>query len=1009
MNIPRLSIHRPIGTVALFLSFILFGLIAALQMDMDLFPRIEYPAITIITQLENKSPREIRNLLTVPMEEILSSTPGLRNMQSVSRYGESRITLYFEWGVKMDRTYMETREKLDYAKSILPQGSTRPVALQFDPNAEPVLILGVDLKDQRIAGREISFLRKNLLPVFERLDGVAYVQIVGGSQAEVLVDVDLDKLYANSLSIDDIVKALQENNLEYPAGYIEENEQEFSVRIVSRFADPVQMQRLVIGRNESGIPIYLENVATILKAQAEKTVEFRLNGKEAVALRFFKEGDANIVKTSRVIFKALPDIRKKFISDIDLILIEDNSRDISSSISNILWSAFIGMLLALAVLYYFLRDFNASMIAGAAIPLSILLTLFFMQVLGISLNLISLSGLSIGIGIMVDANIVVMENIKRYHYLDDDFALTRAVEEVQAPIVSSILTNIAVFLPIVFVPGIASSIFKELALVVTFSLCSSLLTSISLTPALFRLRLRSINKQALVPAAPLNLDKIKNRYGIWLEGILNHEKIFLGSLLVLFCLSLASFFILKQEILPDLSQSAVNVKIRFPFNFTLQKNREYISLLENSLQNYKGIEVYYSILGNSDVLDTGTGGRMTYIAEMTVITPQNKQPLIQDLRDVLSEKLSLAQSSVKSGDTAFTRLFPAGSQIYIQGTPIEYLEQIAWNITNQLLALGITNHSLSLERQEVLAVYFDRAGLNQSGLSTRYIADIAHTSLQGRIATSLYTGQEETPIRVQLDRTLLSNRDNLFKILVRNPQNNTFSLAALIKLSNETKISEISRRNQQELLSITFSAPAKTLAQLQRNIGQLAVEQNISFSYSWDSEETRRSVRSLILAMALSFVVIFVIIAFQFESVVKPLIIMLSIPLVFMGIFPVFLLTGTSINVISLVGTILLGGIVVNNAIVLVDFYEQKKHMAYNRLTLTQLIMEGSLTRLRPILMTSLTTIVSLLPLILFPGQGMEFQRVLAITVISGFIFSTVVTMFFIPTVYYIWARRAYP
>ncbi len=1011
MNIPRLSIQRPIGTVALFLSFILFGCIALFRMDMDLFPKIEYPAITIITSLENKSPKEIRNLVTVPMEEILSSTPGLKNIQSVSRYGESRITLYFDWGVNMDMVYMETREKLDFAKSALPQGSSRPIALQFDPNSEATLSLGVNILNSRLAGNEWSYLKKNLIPLLERIDGVAYVQILGGDQRIINVNVDLDKLYANSLSIDDIVSTLEKNNIDYPVGYIAENDNEYSVRIEGKLNNIYSLNQLVIGRNDKGIPIYLETVAEVEEQAREKYLDFRLKGTNAVSLRLYKEGDANIVKTARSIKEALPDISKKFNQDIELSIIDDNSLDISSSVRNIFYSALIGMLLAFVVLYAFLKDAKASLIAGAAIPLSIILTFFFMQMLGISINLISLSGLSIGIGMMVDANIVVMENIKRYQHIHHDLAMIKAVEEVQAPVFSSILTNIAVFLPVVFIQGIASSIFKELALVVTFSLLSSLLTSISLTPALYKLFMRKKGAQAPDKDNPL-LIRLQHLYEKSLEEVIHRPKRYLMIILGLFIAAGISFSLLKQEVLPDLSQGDIRISLAFPPNYTLDKTREELRGLEAFLNTQKEIADYYAILGNGELLSSSKLSRQTHLAQIEVQLKRGKKAgrSIKNIQEYLSARYPQVQNEVKSGDTVFTKLFPSSSQIYIQGTPLEYLERLAQSVSNMLYQEGISNSHLSMEKKQVLSVYFDRAALNQSGLSTKYLADIAQISLNGKIATSMEDyDKQDLEVMVRLSRSVSTNKLNLKKILVRDDQKNTFSLENLIHLSNMTRISEIHRRDQQELVTVSFDAQGVSLKKIQNKVNQLSYSRNALVNYSWDSPETKKSVRSLLLALILSIVVIFVIIAFQFESVVKPVIIMLSIPLVFIGIMPVFLLTGTSINVISLMGAILLGGIVVNNAIVLVDFFERNKYLVYRKSNLEQLVVEGALTRLRPILMTSLTTIVSLLPLIIFPGRGMEFQKVLSITIVSGFLISTVITMFFIPTVYYLWERRRYP
>ncbi len=1012
MNISKIVVKHPKGTVILFLSIIIFGSVSLPFINKDLFPKIDYPVITIVTSLENKSPQEIRNLVTVPMEEILSSTSGLRNIRSVSRYGESIITLYFDWGINLDLTYMETREKLDFAKSILPQGTSRPIALRFDPNSDPIMTIGIDILNKDLEGDERNYIRKNISPLFERIDGVAFAEIVGGNEKEIRVDVSLDKLYANNLSIDEVVKALEENNIEYPVGEIEESKTSFTVNIEGKINNYNQLGNFVVGRNENGVPIYLQSIADIHPDNKEKKIVFRLNGKEGAALNIYKEGDANIVRTADNIAEKLPFIRDKTKNDISYKIILDNSSYVKNSINDIVSSAIIGVILTFFVLYIFLEDFIASFIVGIAIPITIIMTIFFMYLMNISINLISLTGLSIGIGSMVDANIVIIENIKRYMAKEnDDQTLIHAAGEVSAPVISSILTNIAVFLPIVFVQGIASSIFRELSLVVTFSHLSTLLTSIMLTPALYKLlenrKIRAIFKSKVHFAHII--ERFKNSYLKILDKTLDHIQTLIVVLSMLLVISITALMSNKKEVLPMLSQNSFNINMKFPPNYSIDRTEESTGEIERIITANRKADYYYSIIGDYSALSSFSQAKKNNVSSLKVFLKKgaNTHDEINNAKIRIGRFFNNTEIGIEENQTAFSRLFPSENEVYITGTPLDYIQKIGRYVTDIISRQGVSNISMSADEEQTIGLVFDRTALNNSGLSTKTVADIAGICIDGKVATKIETpDNSEMDVRVKLGDNIFSEQENLFKILLKPPHGQNVLLSTIATLTNETKTTEISRYNQQEMVSIRFSDPGTDLKKIQDNIKSLQLSKNAAISYSWDTPEIKKSIGSLMLVLLLSIVVIFVIIAFQFESISKSLLIMVTIPLIFIGLSPVLVLFGVTINVISLVGIILLVGIVVDNAIVMVDFYERYKKPSMTALEIRNLVLQGSGVRFRPIIMTSLATIIALLPLMFFPGEGMEFQRILSITIAGGFFFATSITLFFLPSLYYMIEKR---
>ncbi len=1013
MNFSKTVVKHPKGTLVLFLSIIIFGSVALPFINKDIFPKIDYPVITIVTSLENKTPQEIRNLVTVPMEEILSTTSGLRNIKSVSRYGESIITLYFDWGINLDMTFMETREKLDFARSILPQGTSRPVALRFDPNSDPVMTIGLDILNDNIKGGERSYIRKNIIPLFERIEGVAFAEIVGGNEREVKVDVSLDKLYADNLSIDEVVKAIEENNVEYPVGDIDEDKTTYTVNIEGKIDNYNQLNEIVVGRNDQGTPIYLKDIADIRLGDKEKNIIFRIGGKPGAALNIYKEGDANIVRTSDNISEKLPFIIEKTKKDLSYRVIQDNSRYVKESINDIVTSALIGVALTFFVLYLFLEDITASIIVGLAIPITIVMTIFFMYLFNISINLISLTGLSIGIGSMVDSNIVIIENIKRYSLLNkDDATLIKAANEVSAPVISSILTNIAVFLPIVFVSGIASSIFRELSLVVTFSHLSTLFTSILLTPALYKLlenRLAGGAGSRKPVFAPL-IEKYKAAYLNLLGKAMDHSGILIVSLCVLIIISIGAFFSNKKEVLPLLSQNSFNINIKFPPNYSISRSEEDTAEIETLLSKNPQVDYYYSIIGDYSALSSFSKAKKNNIASVKVFLKKGASAGLEigRVKADTGKIFNNADFSFEENQTAFSKLFPSDNEIYVMGTPADYITKVSSYITNIISRNGITNLSMSSDEEETVSLQFDRTALNNSGLSTKSVADIAGICINGKIATKLETPDSgDLDVNVKLGGDVFSFQDNLYKILLKPPHGENILLSTICTITDETKTTEINRYNQQEMVSIRFTGPGARLKRIQDQVNALGISKSTTLRYSWDTQEIKKSIDSLTLVLILSIVVIFVIIAFQFESIRKSLLIMVTIPLIFIGLSPMLLLFGVSINAISLVGIILLVGIVVDNAIVMVDFYERNLGQARSKNDVRQLVIQGSGIRFRPIVMTGCTTVVALIPLIFFPGEGMEFQRILSVTIAGGFIFATAITLFFIPTLYYIVEKRS--
>lgn len=1013
MKLSKLVIEHPRGTLILFISFILFGFAALPFINRDLFPKIEYPVITVITTLNNKSPQEMRNLITVPMEEVLSSTPGLRNMKSVSRYGESQITLTFDWGVNLDLTYMETREKLDYAKSILPQGTSRPIALRFNPNNDPIMTFGVKVINPTITGDERAYITKNVKPLLERIEGVAFIEIVGGSEQEIKVNVSLDKLYANNLSIDEVIKSIEDNNIEYPVGTIEENKTEFTVNISGKLPGYRQLGSLVVGRNEQGVPIYLENIAVIQPEAKEKRVQFRLNGKEGVAIHLYKEGDANIVKTADQIAEKLPFIKEKLKHDLSFQTIYDNSKYVKDSINDITASAIIGILLTLIILFLFLEDMISSLIVGLAIPITIVMTLLFMYLLNISINLISLTGLSIGIGSMVDANIVIIENIKRYKKsAEDQSVLIKAANEVTVPVITAILTNIAVFLPVIFVQGIASSIFRELALVVTFSHLSTLLTSIMLTPALYRLFQDRIEKTSgkVKTSFSSYFERVKGSYLKLLSKVIGRYKLMVAALFVLIVFSCGALILNKKEVLPLLAQNSFTIRVQFDPGFSLDKTESVIAEVEKIIASDRSVNYYYSVIGDDSALSSYTKSKKSHIASVRIFLKKgsNLKEEVKRIGDKTSTYLTGAKLSIEESQTAFSRLFPSDNEIYFLGNPREYLVKIASFTTNLLTGMGISNQSVSTEEETVLSLQFDRASLNNSGMTARSVADMINACIQGKNATRLESADhEEMDVNVKLDQDLFNSPDSLNRILLKPPHGENVRLSTVVSITNEVRSTEINRLNQQEMIFVRFLDKKADLSKIQGAIKNINLARTVNTEFSWDTPEVKKSINSLLLVLLLSIIVIFVIIAFQFESIQKSLLIMLTIPLIFIGLSPVLLLLGVSINIISLVGIILLVGIVVDNAIVMVDFYEKNKQAKLSDEHLKAQIVEGSGVRFRPIIMSSLTTLIGLLPLIFFPGEGMEFQRILAITIASGFFFSTSITLFFLPSIYYWLEKRS--
>jgi len=1036
----EIATERRVTIVMLMVAIALFGMVSLSRLKLNLLPDISYPTLTIRTELTGAAPVEVENLLTKPIEEAVGVIRNVRLVRSVSRSGQSDVTLEFLWGTEMDIAGVDVREKLDIL--FLPLEAARPLLLRFDPSSEPIMRLGLLYKEDADASQESSEARLKALrrlaedrikADLEAEEGTAAVKVSGGLEDEIEIRVDQQKLSQLGISIEQIAARIRAENVNLSGGRLQEGNQRYLVRTLNEFQSVDEIRDAIVAYVAER-PVYLRDVATVERGYKEREAITRVRGRESVELAIYKEGDANTVQVAARIAQRLESVGKSLPDEMELITIYDQSKFISSSVDDVKNAAILGGIIAIIVLFGFLGDSRATTIIGIAIPVSVIGTFLLMYLNNVSLNIMSLGGIALAVGMLVDNSIVVLENIVRKKEQGEGIleAAQNGTTEVAGAVVAATLTTIAVFFPMVFISGIAGQLFRDQALTVTFALTFSLIVALTLIPMLasltrgvaFVVRMFGFGFVGLkwlfwiilwVPSWVLQrlYRAIASVYPGLLRWSLQHRLAVVVGAVAIFAGTMSLLPRLGTELIPQLSQGEFNVDLRLTPGSPLAETDRAIQAAQSAAAGIDAVALDFSVAGTGNRLDANPvdAGDNTGTLGIALVPGAGRAE-----EDATMDAMRAELARLPGVQYEFSRpalmTFASPLQIEISGYDLEGLAQVSGLVVQEMSASDrFTDIKTTVERgNPEIQIIFDQERAAKLGLAVRDIANRVVANVRGELATRYTWRDKKIDVLVRSVDTRESSIEEIRRLIVNPASERPISLEAVADIRVSQGPSEIRRVAQERVAVITaniaygdLGAAAGEAASI---ISRIPMPNGITAIVAGQSEEMQASFQSLQFALALAIFLVYLVMASQFESLIHPFVILFTIPLALVGAVLALFVTGTTINIVALIGVIMLAGIVVNNAIVLVDLINQLRAQGKDRF---DAIMEAGSARLRPILMTSLTTALGLLPMAIGFGEGSEVRTPMAITVIGGLLVSTILTLVVIPVVYSLLDRKRWP
>jgi HAE1 family hydrophobic/amphiphilic exporter-1 len=1046
MRLVDSSIRRPITVFMTTVAVVIFGLVASSRLAVDLLPDISYPSLTVRTDLPDAAPADVEQFVTRPVEEAVGVVAGLSRMHSLSRPGQSEVTLEFNSGTRMDLASLAVREKLDLVT--MPREAKRPAILRFDPALDPVMRMrlsgGGNLKRlRRIAEQTV---KRDL----EGVVGVAAVKVAGGEEEEIQVEVDAARLSAVGLSLTDVTRRLSEENINLAGGSLTEGRSEYLVRAVNQFAGPEDIADVILASRDGGI-VRVSDVATVARGAQDRVVIARVGGEEAVEIAIYKEGDANTVAVAQAVQARAK--RLQLPAEMTMVTVADQSRFIRSSINDVVTAALVGGLLAILVLFAFMRDLRSTLIIGLSIPVSILATFIVMYRFGLSLNLMSLGGLALGIGMLVDNSIVVLESIfrKQEEGLDARRAASEGAGTVAKAVTASTLTTVAVFAPLVFVEGLAGQLIRDQALVISFSLLASLAVAMTLIPTIYGLigpgarRARADRPELpeggkvqgasrwvafVLMFVPRLIVRGAGRFGRWigpwvdrallpfdsgfqmlsriypriLRGALEYRGRVLSIATAALAVTVVLGLALPRNLFPPFSQGEFRFNVELPAGSALHITDGALEALAATVRDDPRVKFVHTSAGQTDLSAFAGAAREPSRGQISVLMKRADDPSGEA---AIADRLRAALERLPGVTYEFERpalfSFRAPVEVEAYGYDLDTLRTVADQMALRMGRIrGLTDveSSIRIGDPEV-QIAFDRARLAAMNLDPSSASLLVRNAVQGEAATQFNDLERKIDVRVRATEDERSLVTRLANLEVGRNMGQTVHLGAVANVQVERGPGDIRRIGQQRAAVITANLEGRDLGsaaeEIEAVIATLDLPPGVTMRLAGQNRELGDSFASLRFALLLAIFLVYLVMASQFESLLHPFVVMFSLPLALIGVVLALVVTLSPLSVMVLIGLVVLAGIVVNNAIVLVDYTRQLRDQGREKV---EALVEAGSVRLRPILMTTMTTVLGLMPLAIGVGEGAELRAPLAITLMGGLLISTVLTLVVIPVVY---------
>ena len=1047
MKIVDFSTRRPVSVFIFAVAAVVFGFVALRELATDLLPDITYPSITVRTGYDGAAPAEVESLMTRPIENAVGVVNGVVRAVSSSTADVSEVTLEFGWGTNMAMAGLDVRERLDLLQ--LPADADRPVLLRYDPSLDPILRIGVYGRDDLIRLRLIA--EEDVKRALERIEGVAGVLVSGGLEEEIQVEIDETRMANLGLSLDRVLERLAQENVNLTGGRLMEGQSEYLVRTVNEFLRPDDLNGIVVSAADGAI-VRLEDVARVVRGHREREIITRIDGRESVEVAVYKEGGTNTVTVSDAVrgnLDSLGAMLRRLDPGLRLSVITDQARYIRQSVAQVLETALYGGLLATLVLFFFLRSWKTTLIIAVAIPVSVIATFFLMYVSGISLNIMSLGGLTLGIGLLVDNSIVVLESIQRRRGpgVDDVEATRVGAGEVGRAVVASTLTTICVFVPIVFVEGVAGQLFGDQAMTVAYSLVISLLVALTVIPMLASRRFapdpvaageaeggRSLVARgsflvtlgvakgskyvgrgiagafrilAAVPSRIFTLafDAVARIYARLLDRVLRHPAWTVAATLVLLAGSLALVPGLGRELVPELIQGEFFVNAQLPPGTHLDVTQRRLARLESFAAKLDGVDTVYGIAGASNEQGGVAGERRENLSQLTLtleppVSRQREDALMAELRGALDRQEGLEYNFGRPSYFSFKTPI----EVEIRGYNLKLLDRLADQAVAGIRAIdGLADVKSSTEGgHPELQIRFNRERLATLGLELSDVASVVRSKVQGAVATDIQREDRKIDIRLRAREEYRDSVEDLLGLAVFHAGSTAIPLSAVAEVTEVEGPAEIRRSEGDRVALITANLEGRDLASVAGDIGAMLEGMTFPSGFDWriggQRQEMETSFASMRLAILLAVFMVYLVMASQFESLLHPFVILFSVPFSVIGVLATLQLFGVAVSIVVLIGAVLLAGIVVNNAIILVDYTNRLRRE--EGMAKLEALREAGRVRLRPILMTTATTCLGLLPMAIGAGEGSELRMPMALTVIGGLLTSTFLTLLIIPAVY---------
>ena len=1022
MNIPAFSVNRKITVLMLTLIVCLFGIIAFVRIGIDMMPELEYPFVSVVTSYEGVASEDIENQITKPIEETVSTVKRVSSIRSISKEGVSVVMVEFEWGTLLDFAAQDVRDKISWITDYLPEEADTPLVVKFNMSDSPILFYGVTGMEDTIKLRQ--YLNDNVKGRIERLDGVAICWIAGGLEREINVLVDRDRLRAYSLSLNQVIETLKRENLNVSAGHVTRGYTEYLVRTMGEYKSLEPIANTIVSIH-NGTPIYVKDIARVEDTHKEIRSYTRTNRKNSLVVMILKQSGANTVTVIDRVKAALDEIKDELPKGVTFHPVIDFSRIIKKVVKRTNFNAIQGGILAILVILFFLGSWRPTLIISLAIPLSVVTTFLGIYGLGYTFNIMTLGGLALGIGMLVDNAVVVIENT--FRHLDElgkdrNEAAKVGATEVGMAITASTLTTMAVFFPMVLTTGIAGKLSRPLALTVCLALLASLFVSLTIVPMIASTLLKGRRRDESGPGPGRSrFEPIRNVYRRSLGWALRHRKTVIAATLLLFAGSAYMVPSLGFEFMPKQDIPILSMMAKMPVGTNLEETNRVIGNIEDILFDQPEIQYAALVIGLTETskMDLAWGMGTADVNEAQImaklVDKEDRIRLADEITDAIRERLP----KVKGAEFTFIDLgemmMGAGSEspveVKIFGKELSVLKGVGASIAEACRDIpGLRDVELSLkDTKPEIRIKVDREKAARLGLTVGAIGRTVKEAFLGIVASRYRIRGDEYDLRVRLQDLDRNSISDIRNINIPSPLGHQIPLYQVAEIEFGRGPVEITREDQERKVTVkanTFGRDIGSIVEdIKKRVTNIRLPEGYFVKYGGRYQDMEEAFSGLLWALVVAIMLVYMIMAAQFESLLTPFVIMFTVPLGFIGVIAGLLAFGRTLSVPALMGIMILTGIAVNNGIVMIDYVNRlrKRGMEFG-----EAIVEGAAVRVRPILVTAVTTILGMLPMALSHTEGAELRAPMAIAVASGLLFSTFLTLFIIPIAYSIVHRVSY-